>query len=134
MNINFNGNGFEAKIDNNKRQEKITKTAGDFLSFVFSIISVLLAFLLIPTGVFASIGTTALAEFFEIESYNYIVAYSFGIIILTLLSVASSIISMVLYSKSRKSRLDTAALIIAICSIVIACVGMVYNMLVMGVI
>ena len=105
---------------------------GALLPLIFGIISLLLAFLLISTGVLARTEITVVAEISDTAAYNYMAAYYLFFSVLTLLSITAAIISFIMYAKSRKENLDIAGLIISIGAIAVTCIGMIYNFYMLG--
>lgn len=135
MKIEWNENGFSAKIENEATPapQSQMKTAWTFLqengAAILGSIAFISALVNLVFGLFLNFSTDIISSFGEHSATHWMVVLLIFSIILLLLSVLSGIFSIICYVKSRKKVFDHIGLILAIVSFVVGFAGLILNII-----
>lgn len=135
MKIEWNENGFSAKIENETphTSQSQMKTAWSFLqengAVILGSIAFISALANLIFGLFLNFSTDIISSFGEHSATHWMVVLLIFSIILLSLSILSGIFSIICYVKSRKKVFDHIGLILAIISFVVGFAGLILNII-----
>ncbi len=135
MKIEWNENGFSAKIENEvtPTPQSQMKTAWSYLqengAAILGSIAFISALVNLIFGLFLNFSTDILTSLGGDSATHWMVVLLVFSIILLSLSVLSGIFSIICYVKSRKKVFDHIGLILAIISFVVGFAGLILNII-----
>ena len=130
--MNFNGYEFNSNIDSisAKRHsvdfEKGKKLISENGSLIFGVISIVLATINLPFGLFMNLSTEFLSKLAGAGINHWISALFVITSIVIILSILCGVFSIVLFSKTKRTSLNCVGLALAIISFVVCavCLGL----------
>ena len=128
MEMNFNGYEFNSNIDSHSAKrhsvdfENGKKILSENGSFILSVISVVLAVINLPFGLFMNLSTEILSKFINNGINHWIFALFVVTGIVITISVLCGVFSIVLFAKTKRTTLSCVGLALAIISFIVCAV------------
>lgn len=135
MEMNFNGYEFNSNIDSHSAKrhsvdfENGKKILSENSSFVLGVISIVLAIMNLPFGLFMNFSTEILSKLINNGLNHWIFVLFVVTGIITTLSVLCGVFSVVSFSKTKKKTLNCVGLALAIISFVVCAVCLALSIL-----
>ena len=132
MEMNFNGNEFSASINSSSEKrhsidfENGKKIINENGSIVFSVIALVLSLINLPFGLFMNLSTVFLRTLTDGSINHWISVLLVTTSIVITLSILCGVVSIVLFSKAKKTTSSCIGLALAIISFVLCavCLGL----------